>query len=146
MSAANESAAVLPNPDGITRSQGLVATLIYWGIHAACVLVFVVGVSTGDLVLLAQRAREGSAAEAQLLREVGRDLGHLLAGVISLLDLRCFLFGGGFSAALDTLEEGLRAGIDERCFGGRSGSIRLLRASLGPSAGWIGAARPLAAR
>jgi len=95
----------------------------------------------GDLVRLTERARAGHAEEAALLDAVGLDLGHMLAGVVSLLDLRCFVFGGGFSAALDTLEAGIRRGIDERCYGERSGTIRLLRASLGPSAGWIGAAR-----
>jgi glucokinase len=98
----------------------------------------------GDLELLVRRAREGAVEEARLLTDVGRDLGHLLATVVSLLDLRCFLFGGGFSAALDMLEAGIRAGIDERCYGSRAAGIRLLQARLGPSAGWIGAARPLA--
>jgi predicted NBD/HSP70 family sugar kinase len=63
--------------------------------------------------------------------------------VVCLLDLRTFVFGGGFSAALDVLEPGIRDGIAERSFGDRAGSVRLLRAELGPSAGWIGAARPL---
>jgi stearoyl-CoA desaturase (delta-9 desaturase) len=53
MSAANEPAAVLPNPDGITRSQGLVATLIYWGIHAACFLAIFTGVNATDIALCA---------------------------------------------------------------------------------------------
>lgn len=95
----------------------------------------------GDLARLAARARDGCAEEARLLRAIGLDLGHFLATVVSLLDLRCFVFGGGFSAALDTLEAGMRAGCDERCYGSRGSSLRLLRASLGPSAGWIGAAR-----
>ncbi len=98
----------------------------------------------GDLERLAARAREGLPAESQLLSEVGRDLGHLLGVVVSLLDLRFYVFGGGFSAALDTLESGIRAGIAERSYGDRAGKIRLLRAALGPSAGWIGAARTLA--
>jgi glucokinase len=95
----------------------------------------------GDLVALAARAREGALAEAALLREIGRDLGRGLGPVVCLLDLRTFVFGGGFSAALDVLEPGLRAGIEERSYGDRAPSIRLLRATLGPSAGWIGAAR-----
>lgn len=95
----------------------------------------------GDLERLAARAREGAVDESRLLFEIGRDLGHLLSVVVSLLDLRCFVFGGGFSAALDTLDAGIRAGVDERCYGSRAASLRLLRASLGPSAGWIGAAR-----
>jgi len=94
----------------------------------------------GNLKLLAEKARSGSAEEAGLLYSVGLDLGRGLGPVISLLDLRCFVFGGGFSAALDTMETGIRAGIEERCFGSRADKVRLLAATLGPSAGWIGAA------
>jgi glucokinase len=98
----------------------------------------------GDLELLTERARAGARAERELLFEIGRDLGHMVAAVLCLLDVRLFVFGGGFSAALDQLEPGLRVGADERSFGARSQSLRLLRAGLGTSAGWIGAARPLA--
>lgn len=95
----------------------------------------------GDLVLLSERARAGSLAEAALLQEVGRDLGRGLGPVVCLLDLRTFVFGGGFAAALDLLDAGIREGIHERSYGGRAPSMRLLAATLGPSAGWIGAAR-----
>jgi glucokinase len=95
----------------------------------------------GDLVTLTARARSGSLAESALLREIGRDLGRGLGPVVCLLDLRVFVFGGGFSAALDVLEGGLREGLEERSYGGRAPAIKLLGATLGPSAGWIGAAR-----
>ena len=96
----------------------------------------------GDLKLLAERARTGHAAEKQLLFEIGRDLGRGIGPVISLLDIHVFMFGGGFSAALDTLEEGLRAGAEERSYGARRKKLQFVRATLGPAAGWIGAARP----
>ncbi|TAJ21369.1 MAG: ROK family protein [Planctomycetota bacterium] len=95
----------------------------------------------GDLKLLAERARAGHAPERELLHEVGVDLGRGIGMVVCLLDLSCFVFGGGFSAALDVLEPGIRAGIRERSYGGRAMAVRLLQATLGPSAGWIGAAR-----
>ncbi|MCC7015547.1 MAG: ROK family protein [Planctomycetes bacterium] len=95
----------------------------------------------GDLVLLAQRARDGHEPEARLMREIGRDLGRGLGPVLCLLDLRTFIFGGGFSGALDVLEPGIREGIEERSYGGRAPAVKLLRATLGPAAGWIGAAR-----
>jgi glucokinase len=101
----------------------------------------------GDLVLLAQRARDGAAAEAALMREIGRDLGRGLGPVVCLLDLRTYIFGGGFSGALDVLESGIREGLEERSYAGRGREVKLLRATLGPAAGWIGAARvALAAR
>lgn len=96
----------------------------------------------GDLKLLAELARKGHAPEAQLLSAIGRDLGRGLGPVVCLLDLRFFVFGGGFSAALDTMVEGIRTGVDERSYGARAAQLRLEGARLGASAGWIGAARP----
>jgi len=95
----------------------------------------------GDLELLVRRAADGAGPERALLEEVGRDLGRGLAPVLCLLDLRLYVFGGGFAAAFEWLEPGIRAGLDERAFGGRAAGVRLRRAELGPSAGWIGAAR-----
>jgi len=96
---------------------------------------------TPDLVRLADLARERSGPERELLFAVGRDLGRGLAAAIALLDLRCFVIGGGFGAALDTLLPGIRTGIAERCYGERLKSVRVERAELGADAGWIGAAR-----
>lgn len=95
----------------------------------------------GDLELLAARARAGSEPERALLADVGRDLGRGLGPIVCVLDIRCFVFGGGFSAALDTMLAGIREGIAERSYGDREGLVRLLRATLGNKAGWIGAAR-----
>ncbi len=92
-----------------------------------------------DVAALTRAARAADGAERELLVEIGRDLGRGLAIPVVLLDLSCFVFGGGFAGALDMLEPGIRAGLDERRFGARD--IRLLPAELGGSAGWIGAAR-----
>ena len=62
---------------------------------------------------------------------------------VSLLDLRCFLIGGGFSAALDLMLPGVRVGLHERSYGARIDNVRVARAGLGADAGWIGAARLL---
>jgi glucokinase len=95
----------------------------------------------GDLELLAGRARAAAGPERELLHAVGHDLGRGLALVVSLLDVRTFVLGGGFSAALDVLEPGIRAALRAWCYGERTEAVRLLPAALGPSAGWIGAAR-----
>ncbi len=94
----------------------------------------------GDLELLTERARRGPGPERALLEEIGADLGRGLAAVVSLLDVRSFVVGGGFSAALDTMEDGVRRGLLERAYGERVAGIRLARATLGARAGWIGAA------
>jgi len=95
----------------------------------------------GDVVLLTERARAGARAERELLHAIGTDLGRGLGAVVSLLDVRWFVFGGGFAAALDVLEPGIRAGLASATFGRRLDEVRLERATLGTSAGWIGAAR-----
>ena len=93
----------------------------------------------GDLIQLAAAARAADGPERKLLHAVGRDLGHGLAYPAVLLDLSLFVFGGGFSAALDVLQDGIVQGLDERLFGERN--IVLRQATLGGSAGWIGAAK-----
>jgi glucokinase len=98
----------------------------------------------GDLEELARAAREFAGPERALLREVGVDLGHGLGIVLCLLDVRTFVLGGGFSAALDVLEPGIRTGLSEWAYGDRVSGVRIERAALGASAGWIGAARLVA--
>jgi glucokinase len=93
----------------------------------------------GNLELLADTARSREGAERELLFDIGRDLGHGIAYPANLLDLSCFVFAGGFAATLDLLEPGIRAGASERTFGERE--LTILPATLGGSAGWIGAAR-----
>src|SRR5262245_3484352 len=95
----------------------------------------------GDLERLTARARVRSGPERELLHAVGYDLGRGLAQVLALLDLRTFVFGGGFAAALDVLEPGVRRALGEWVYGERAARVCLVRAALGPSAGWIGAAR-----
>jgi len=100
----------------------------------------------GDLELLAAHARRAPGPERELLEEVGRDLGHGLATVVCLLDVPTFVLGGGFSAALDTLEPGIRRGLAEWAYGERVSAVKIVRAALGPAAGWIGAASLMRAR
>lgn len=95
----------------------------------------------GNLILLAELARRGGGPERDLLFEVGLDLGRGLAGVLTLLDVRLFVIGGGFGAALDVLEPGIRAGLGERSYGRRLEHVRVVPAELGADAGWMGAAR-----
>ncbi|QDU83649.1 N-acetylglucosamine repressor [Planctomycetes bacterium Pla163] len=97
--------------------------------------------SPGDLELLAERARAASGPERDLLEAIGEDLGRGVGAAINLFDLRTYLFGGGFAAALDVLLPGVRRGIEAASYGGRTAEIELLPAVLGPAAGWIGAAR-----
>jgi glucokinase len=94
-----------------------------------------------DLERLAATARRSDGPERDLLEEIGRDLGRGLAVALTLLDVRLFVVGGGFGAALDLLEPGVREGLAERSYGRGVDDLRIVPAALGPDAGWIGAAR-----
>lgn len=96
---------------------------------------------TDDLQDLAEKARAGEGPERELLWSIGQDLGRGLAQSVMLLDLDCFLIGGGFGAALDTLLPGIEAGLLERSYGRNADSFKILPATLGADAGWIGAAK-----
>ncbi|MCB9916216.1 MAG: ROK family protein [Planctomycetes bacterium] len=96
---------------------------------------------TADLKALTAAARAAAGPERELLHEVGRDLGRGLAQALTLLDLRCYLIGGGFGAAFDVLEPAIREGLLERSYGRAPEELRLRPATLGADAGWIGAAR-----
>ncbi len=93
----------------------------------------------GCLETLASRARATPGPERDLLVEIGKDLGRGLAAVVVVLDVRTYVFGGGFAEALDVLTPGIMAGIHERLFPIRE--MKLLHAQLGNRAGWMGAAR-----
>jgi glucokinase len=71
---------------------------------------------------------------------VGADLGRGLGVLVTLLDLRTFLIGGGFGAALDVMLPGVRLGLARTSYGERLAGVRIEPAALGPDAGWIGAA------
>jgi glucokinase len=95
----------------------------------------------GDLELLVKQARGRDGPERALLFDIGRDLGRGLGVVVCLLDLRTFVIGGGFGAATDVLEPGIREGLRDRSYGDRLQKVKIVPAKLGGDAGWIGAAR-----
>lgn len=94
-----------------------------------------------ELARLSETARAGEGPARELLEAVGRDLGRGLAQAVMLLDLEVFLVGGGFGAALDVLRPGILDGLVERTYGRAREAFRVLPATLGADAGWIGAAR-----
>ena len=96
---------------------------------------------TEDLPQLSSEARSGDSKAKELFFEIGRDLGRGLAAPTVLLDLRVYVIGGGFGAALDLLRPGIEAGLEERAYGRVAADYKILRATLGADAGWVGAAR-----
>jgi glucokinase len=94
---------------------------------------------TDDLVELHRQAAASPGPARQVLFEVGRDLGAGILSACALLDVTTVLIGGGFGAALELLRPGIDEALAERSTAGKGIEVR--SATLGPSAGWIGAAR-----
>jgi glucokinase len=92
-----------------------------------------------DMIELCRLAAAAEGPERDLLHAVGRDLGRGLSYVVSLLDITFFVIAGGFSAALPQLHAGVMETLAERRYGTPEPIV--VRATLGPDAGWIGAAR-----
>lgn len=94
---------------------------------------------TGNLEELHRRAAAGSPAECALFHGIGRDLGAGILSAVALLDITTVLIGGGFGRALEVLRPGIQEVLGERNYG--TDQVIVRPAALGPSAGWIGAAR-----
>jgi glucokinase len=94
---------------------------------------------TGDVQSLAVRARLGGGAERALFDQAGRGLGIAVTAWLNILDVHTIVIGGGVSAALDLIEPALRREIASRVYALDPGAIRILHASLGPDAGFVGA-------
>ncbi|MBA2463780.1 MAG: ROK family glucokinase [Nocardioidaceae bacterium] len=104
------------------------------------------GVVDGDAARLTgpqitQCARDGDPLSVELISDIGRWLGVGLAGMAAAFDPGCIIVGGGVSAAGDLLLDPTRAAFSRSLVGrGHRAEPLILAASLGPSAGFIGAA------
>jgi predicted NBD/HSP70 family sugar kinase len=84
-------------------------------------------------------ARQGERDVTEMLRQAGRDLGRVLAGVVNLLDPDAVVIGGEFSEVQDYLA-GIRREVYSRALPLAAGHLQILKASLGRDAGIKGAA------
>lgn len=90
---------------------------------------------------ITRAAEEGDPLSVELLADVGRWLGVGLAGLAAAFDPGCIIVGGGVSAAGDLLLGPTRTSFARSLTGrGYRTEPVILPASLGPSAGFIGAA------
>jgi glucokinase len=86
-------------------------------------------------------ARDGDPLSIELLADVGRWLGVGLAGVAAAFDPGCIIIGGGLSDAGELLIGPTRDAFARSLTGrGHREEPVILRAELGPNAGFIGAA------
>jgi glucokinase len=90
---------------------------------------------------ITEAAREGDPLSIELLADVGRWLGVGLAGMAAAFDPGCIIVGGGLSEAGELLLEPTRQAFSRSLTGrGHREEPAIVRAELGPNAGFIGAA------
>jgi glucokinase len=86
-------------------------------------------------------AISGDAVSLEVFKTVGRYLGIALADLVDVLNPELIVIGGGASGGWDLFIDHVRAEIDARAFRHPAARVKLARASLGGSAGFLGAAR-----
>jgi len=98
----------------------------------------VAGVSSKDVY---DAAKTGDGVGLETFRIMARYLGIALAGLVDVLNPNLIVIGGGAAGAWDLFIDPVREEIVERAFGPPAKTVQLVRASLGNSAGILGAAR-----
>ncbi len=99
----------------------------------------------GDLrkiepVIIARAAQQGDTLAREIFAEAGDLLGVALASVMNVIDVRVAVIGGGISAAPDFVLNAVEASVKARILTPHKAGVRIVRASLGNTAGIIGAA------
>jgi glucokinase len=83
----------------------------------------------------------GDSAALDAFKVMGRYLGIALAGLVDVLNPELIVIGGGAAAGWDLFIEHVRSEIQARAFRDPATRVKLVRASLGETAGILGGAR-----
>ena len=86
-------------------------------------------------------AKAGNQSAVEIFHRMGRYLGIGLAGLVNVLNPEMIAVGGGVAGAWDLFSGSFRSEIDLRAFKYPAERVQLVKASLGESAGILGAAR-----
>jgi predicted NBD/HSP70 family sugar kinase len=97
----------------------------------------VTAASTRDVVAL---VRAGDVPTRQAVRQAGREIGRVLASVVSLLNPSVIVVGGNLAQAAEPLLAGLREVVYARSLPLATGQLQIVEARTGDQAGVIGAA------
>lgn len=94
---------------------------------------------TGEDVL--ELARQGNMAAIQAMRQAGRDVGHVLAACVNLLNPSIIVIGGGLSSAGEYLLAGVREIVYQRSLPLATARLRIVQSMAADHAGVLGAGR-----
>ena len=98
------------------------------------------GFDTRDARDVVRLARSGEVQAVQLIRQAGRLLGEVLAGIVNFFNPDAIVFGGDIATAEDYLFAGVREVVYQRSLPLATRRLRIARSVLGDDAGIHGAA------
>jgi glucokinase len=102
------------------------------------------GLPVTDVAQVAALATSGVAEAAQAVRDAGRAIGEVLSHAVNLLNPGVIAFWGYLADAEAELLAGIRESVYQRSLPSATQSLRLVRSTLGGSAGLAGAAMMVA--
>lgn len=147
---AGEIGHMVVEPEGLKCSCGNRGCLETYASATAIVRAANEAVSKGDASwdrdnltaeVLEASARRGDKAAAALFSSAGRYLGIGIASLLHILNPELVIIGGGVSKAWDLFYPSMTEEIYKRCFREIVERTKILPATLGDSAGILGAAR-----
>jgi glucokinase-like ROK family protein len=89
---------------------------------------------------VAHSAAEGDAMCIRLIRDGGRQLGTVLAGLVSFINPSMIVIGGGLAGLGHALLAEIRSAVYRRSLPLATGNLPIVMSELGPRAGVVGAA------
>lgn len=98
------------------------------------------GIHAGDTRGLIQLAKSGDLAAAAAVRDAGREIGHVLATCVSLLNPSVIAVGGLLAQAAESLLAGIREVVYGRSLPLATGELQIVASRTADHAGVIGAA------
>ena len=98
------------------------------------------GIDAGDSRGLVHLAKQGDLAAASAVREAGREIGHVLATCVSLLNPSVIAVGGLLAQSAESLLAGIREVVYGRSLPLATGDLQIVASRTGGQAGVIGAA------
>jgi predicted NBD/HSP70 family sugar kinase len=98
------------------------------------------GVDAGDSRGLIRMAKQGDLEATAAIREAGREIGHVLASCVSLLNPSVIAVGGIVAQSAESLLAGIREVVYGRSLPLATGELQIVASRTGGHAGVIGAA------
>lgn len=97
-----------------------------------------IGIDTPEELTMS--AKKGDKKALQIWKEIGEDIGTVLAGIVNLVNPELIVIGGGVANAGDVLMKYIKKTVKERSIFIAGNSVKIVFSRLGNDAGVLGAA------